>query len=226
MIAHDEYIAWMGSFGKYVNQIFSNEEFKDVILEETIKKYDPSTNKKKKTEDPKVPPTLPTETPQHFRFHTYLNSLAHHFPTHFPDISHICDPKKFKPTPTPSNIDLAKKISSTLLSNVGYASRFQEYILAPSEKSGIELDKLDATKIGAKLENMPGFPQAYAQAMDLQSQMVKSKNFDFKDDPEIIILGTGSMMPGTYRNVSAINVRFGLAGFNMIMDCGEGTFSQ
>lgn len=43
-------------------------------------------------------------------------------------------------------------------------------------------------------------------------------------DPKIIFLGTGSMKPSKYRNVSSILVEFGQS--KMLLDCGEGSHIQ
>lgn len=43
-------------------------------------------------------------------------------------------------------------------------------------------------------------------------------------DPAILLLGTASMRPGKYRNVSSIWV--GEYGSSFLFDCGEGTYSQ
>jgi len=43
-------------------------------------------------------------------------------------------------------------------------------------------------------------------------------------NPIIIFLGTGSMIPSNYRNVSGIFFDYG--PFNLLMDCGEGTYFQ
>lgn len=47
----------------------------------------------------------------------------------------------------------------------------------------------------------------------------------FEDDPIVAFLGTGSMMPATFRNVSAISLTANHQ-FNILLDCGEGTFAQ
>ena len=39
------------------------------------------------------------------------------------------------------------------------------------------------------------------------------------------MLGTGSMMPLSYRSVSGIYIEL-VPGLSCILDCGEGTFSQ
>jgi len=46
-------------------------------------------------------------------------------------------------------------------------------------------------------------------------------------DPEMVFLGTGSMMPSTFRNVSAIYLRFWQQeNIGILLDCGEGTYFQ
>lgn len=40
----------------------------------------------------------------------------------------------------------------------------------------------------------------------------------------MIFLGTGSMKPGKYRNVSSILIK--LIKCNILLDCGEGTYKQ
>ena len=43
-------------------------------------------------------------------------------------------------------------------------------------------------------------------------------------DPRVVFLGTGSMKPSKYRNVSSILVEFGSE--KMLLDCGEGSHIQ
>lgn len=51
------------------------------------------------------------------------------------------------------------------------------------------------------------------------------KLWDFnKVDPTVVFLGTGSMKPSTYRNVSGIYVQYNNS--SMLLDCGEGTYLQ
>lgn len=55
--------------------------------------------------------------------------------------------------------------------------------------------------------------------------MSEQKLWDFSQvDPLVIFLGTGSMKPSTYRNVTGIFV--GLNKSSIILDCGEGTYQQ
>lgn len=54
----------------------------------------------------------------------------------------------------------------------------------------------------------------------LQLQQEAESEFD----PEVIMLGTGSMNPSKVRNTSCILLR--MHSFDLMMDCGEGTFQQ
>jgi ribonuclease Z len=58
------------------------------------------------------------------------------------------------------------------------------------------------------------------------SLIKKQQLWDFsKHDPQVVFLGTGSMKPSTYRNVSGIFIQFD-KDFSVILDCGEGTYYQ
>lgn len=50
-------------------------------------------------------------------------------------------------------------------------------------------------------------------------------NYIQKDEWEVLVLGTASMMPSTYRNVSALLLTL-RNNFRIVLDCGEGTYSQ
>jgi hypothetical protein len=68
----------------------------------------------------------------------------------------------------------------------------------------------------------PEFKAAYtAYQENLKLQKVSS--IQVEDEPEIIMLGTCSMMPTSYRNVSAIAVQL-TSNQLMLLDCGEGTY--
>lgn len=48
----------------------------------------------------------------------------------------------------------------------------------------------------------------------------------FKDvDPHVVFLGTGSMKPSKYRNVSSIYLEM-VEHQGLLLDCGEGTYYQ
>ncbi len=48
----------------------------------------------------------------------------------------------------------------------------------------------------------------------------------FKEvNPEVVFLGTGSMKPSKYRNVSSIYVEM-TPNYSFVLDCGEGSYYQ
>ncbi len=47
----------------------------------------------------------------------------------------------------------------------------------------------------------------------------------YEVDPQVVMLGTGSMIPNSYRGVSSILVRLD-PDLAIVLDCGEGSFSQ
>jgi len=54
-----------------------------------------------------------------------------------------------------------------------------------------------------------------------------SLKIDFTEyNPEVVFLGTGSMKPAAYRNVSAVYVRNDKNNHGMLFDSGEGTYYQ
>lgn len=213
VIKNQDYMDWMSNFPSNVNQIFTNEDMEEIIVEDTIPNYDMKT--KKGSEQ-----TIPS---RNFRFETYLGSLHKNFAPFFPSNTVHSDQILNEKQETESNIfrDNLYKMQS----KIGYSRRFQEYTIYPLEKAGIVKDILDASKVGAKIDNLVGFNDAYTNVMSIYNKMVKDPQFNFEDDPEVTVFGTGSMMPGTYRNVSALNLKLS-DKHNIILDCGEGTFSQ
>ena len=78
----------------------------------------------------------------------------------------------------------------------------------------------------------PDFMEYYKKIMDEYENAEKlikngdiTNHYIFKDSPSLTFLGTGSMTPSTYRNVSAINLRI-YDKYNILLDCGEGTYCQ
>jgi hypothetical protein len=61
--------------------------------------------------------------------------------------------------------------------------------------------------------------------VDIPDIIPKVKSIEFKNEPEIVFLGTTSMKPLMYRNVSCIMVKLS-NNYNLLLDCGEGTFQQ
>ncbi len=64
----------------------------------------------------------------------------------------------------------------------------------------------------------------------IPSQQIQNKNIQelamFKEvNPEVVFLGTGSMKPSKYRNVSSIYVEM-TPNYSFVLDCGEGSYYQ
>lgn len=98
----------------------------------------------------------------------------------------------------------------------------------PIKKRAIELEGLKMLKDAALVDNFPDFRVAYKDRITILESTARvrdSKLLTFEDDPVIHFLGTGSMMPATYRNVSSISLLVNKR-YNLLLDCGEGTYSQ
>lgn len=95
-------------------------------------------------------------------------------------------------------------------------------------KKIVHLDQLKQLKDAPDISKFDGFEEFYKHIKQhLASAHLKEEkvSLTFKDDPTVIFLGTGSMMPASFRNVSAINLTVNNQ-FHVLLDCGEGTFSQ
>lgn len=95
-------------------------------------------------------------------------------------------------------------------------------------KRTVHLDVCKELKEAPEIQKFPGFEDFFAQISSIHKESINEKDqqdLTFKDDPTVIFLGTGSMMPATFRNVSAISLTAN-NNSNILLDCGEGTFSQ
>jgi ribonuclease Z len=100
-----------------------------------------------------------------------------------------------------------------------------EYLLYPIDKRNVVKEKIYEPYI---FKNE--FFEKYIQKIDtLLSGISKDQReqpiIKFKNEPRITFLGTVSMKPGIYRNVSAIMLHLSNDYF-LLLDCGEGTFQQ
>lgn len=111
-------------------------------------------------------------------------------------------------------------ILSQAIPNFCYANSLTKFILSPAANKGI--DRTEELKpINQELFDMP------------ELKTWKSHKCDYKEivdttqpgsDPQLLFLGTASMKPGSYRNVSGIH--FSQWGGGMLLDCGEGSYYQ
>ena len=97
----------------------------------------------------------------------------------------------------------------------------------PEKKREVCIEKplKDTTPNVAKLAGFSELYQTQKSIFNSTEEGDSAKLLKFEDDPTVIILGTGSMMPATFRNVSAISLTVN-HNFNILLDCGEGTFAQ
>lgn len=147
-----------------------------------------------------------------FRHQVYNNSLQAFFPKNFPMITPI------KPVEMIAESSIFDKIHFDR-----YAKGLQ-YVITPLKKRGYQKPIDQEAKQAPTVESFSGFEEAYCACKEHLALTPRSALYQYQDSPSLCFLGTGSMMPSTYRNVSSICLNFG--DQHMLMDCGEGSFSQ
>lgn len=194
----------MRSFNPAVRHVFAHEEFDGISND---------------CEDASlIDKSLITPKINFHRYQIYTSSLNEYFPEHFPNLAIRVASK-----------DHISKCLEVLkdLKAVQYV-KAAEYICAPKNKRKVNLAELTKLKPAPEINKFAGFAEFYEEMRKCYSISNKDedqKALTFKDDPTIVFLGTGSMMPSTFRNVSAIGMTIH-NNVNMLLDCGEGTFSQ
>jgi len=167
--------------------------------------------------------TLATEN-KGFRHFYYTNLYNKFHPTQFPKL-------QFFVPENSSNLE-------EFLTDVSFKSTgkmLSELTLAPKKNEGfaqLKDVKETASKIDSILQN-PATELEYTKTKDI-IEKIKSESAEVKElkmfansDPEIVMLGTGSMMPSLYRNVSGIYLRFQThKNIGMVFDAGEGSYYQ
>lgn len=127
------------------------------------------------------------------------------------------------------NINLSKLIEDNKI-NVEYidARAGMEYILHPISKQEFSAKQIydpfyysSSRFLKFKDESDKYFKEANHLPVEIISDSKR-----FFNEPELIFLGTASMKPGFYRNVSAILLKLGETNSSILLDCGEGTFQQ
>lgn len=101
-----------------------------------------------------------------------------------------------------------------------------EVILRPTEEKGLNysnIGRFDVMQCKDNAFSRDGFKKAINILRSKQTQYEKNSNNE--DFPSIIFLGTGSALPGGYRNCSSILVNTSEKS-SMLFDCGEDTFGQ
>jgi ribonuclease Z len=117
--------------------------------------------------------------------------------------------------------DLIKQSNNLVASFPGF-----EYCLYPIEKRKVLQEKIYEPFI-YKNEFFQKFVNkidSIVNTLDLKETIKKTENL-YKNEPRVTFLGTVSMKPGIYRNVSSIMLSLA-NNSNILLDCGEGTFQQ
>ncbi|KAL4438109.1 hypothetical protein ABPG74_016888 [Tetrahymena malaccensis] len=120
------------------------------------------------------------------------------------------------------------KSAFPLLKKCTVAKRYFEYHLLPLKNQGYfpfqggnQKEFFTNEEVDKKLKE---YLESYKKS---QINIEQFNNCDFtKYNPEVVFLGTGSMKPAQYRNVSAIYIRNDKNNHGIILDCGEGSYYQ
>lgn len=141
-----------------------------------------------------------------FRYRAYFNTLSAKFPRFFPKL----------PSLKPYSL-----IPDLPIHNVIYHKSFTSYNLVK--------EKIETIPFMA--ENSKLLTYINQMQYDINHKFYQKHNSEIKlpadldKTPFFIVLGTGSMVPNTFRNVSAIMYAIN-DNFYALMDCGEGTIFQ
>lgn len=194
----------MRSFNPSVRHVFAHEDFDGISNE-----CDDASLVDKNLITPKI---------NFHRYQLYTSSLNEYFPEYFPNLAVRIASKDH----VSKCLEILKDLKA-----VQYL-KAAEYMCSPRHKRKVHLAEPTQLKPAPEISKFPGFSENYEELKTAFANTNKDedlKALTFKDDPTVVFLGTGSMMPSTFRNVSAIGLTIH-NDVNILMDCGEGTFSQ
>lgn len=189
-----------------------------------------------------VPASQSKIVTKNFR-HFALYELQHRYcPQFFPDFKEYDETQSARHrccAHHPSPLKIEQLLSFAQSDRKWAAKRFFQYTLLPQQKSGyaqIKAVKLDAAEFNLsadflqqvqQLALLPAHGDQPTPAVQTEGPPCKT-GVPLKEspgfDPLIVFLGTASMKPGIYRNVSSVLLR--CEGASLLLDCGEGTYSQ
>ena len=130
-------------------------------------------------------------------------------------------PLPFNPQPE-QNLSLLE-LSQNVIPNLWVPNYLTKFVICPLSGRGVdrseEINALNHQQIRDRTsEEMPllkSLSCTYSSLVDLSVA---------GSDPQLLFLGTASMKPGSHRNVSGIH--FSEWGGGLLLDCGEGSYSQ
>jgi len=159
-----------------------------------------------------------------YRHFLFTNVLARYFPDHFPKLDDI---------PRTGKYDLDQLFP--FLQYTSTNQKLVEFVMAPSKSVGFSKAALSFEKLTSLInyEEQEDFAKKYQKLSQKEEPKQNAEENQkalelFKNcDPEMVFLGTGSMKPSSFRNVSAIYLRFWQQNdIGFLLDCGEGTYFQ
>lgn len=154
-------------------------------------------------------------------------------------------PQAFPLPNFPKNLDMnILEVIHNLIPNCIIPNFFTKIVLAPANSQGIdrseEIKPIDTQKLSIQLNSISSSNlEILTSSNDTiipnpsTSSGWCSHSCSYQDivdinlpgsDPQLLFLGTASMKPGAYRNVSGIH--FSEWGGGLLLDCGEGSYSQ
>lgn len=178
---------------------------------------------------------------QPFKHMKMLGVFHHYFPDNFPNISDYFNKHNqfFQSLEELTKEHLAKYDLEACFNGIKSKSLIKQRhqcSLIPI-KPGFEAINSENLQINKKdsFEETSNFNKHYLFFLNAKKQFDCKKpekinnnnqnnNIPNENNPLIVFLGTGSMIPASYRNVSGIYLDYGI--FNLLLDCGEGTYFQ
>jgi len=216
VLLNEKYAEFLKKLPESARQIFVNENLKD---KSELIQTNQSMEEEKKEEEKALEDKSYQLKYRHFLF---TNLLAKYFPDYFPILDDIKRTAKY-------NLE-------TLFPFLKYSSTNQklvEFIMSPTKSIGFSKASLSFEKHSAlvNFEEQAKFVKKYKKIIEKQKPKIdeieKEEKLFENCDPEMVFLGTGSMKPSNFRNVSAIYLRFRQQNdIGFLLDCGEGTYFQ
>ena len=166
---------------------------------------------------------------ENFKHMTMVSTFNHYFPDNFPDVNANTSlhSQFFQSVKEITGKHHAKYNLDSFFNNQFQSSLVKvnhQYNLIPA-KPGFEPIKTEnVLKKKASFEETAQFMKNYTKFLNSKKKSEEKSLSTTTFDPTIIFLGTGSMIPSTYRGVSGIFFDYG--SFNLLMDCGEGSYFQ
>lgn len=216
VLLHPKYQDFLKSFSKSCQHIFLNEDIKPQDIEISAEKGKSNQDKQKKG---KGTETVVDSKQMKYRHFMVNNIMAKYFPDHFPVLDDLAPNARY-------SLD---ELFPFLANKTTYPRMF-EFVLAPPKNEGFSAIKSSMDKANKLLNFVEPkeFSKQYKKWLAIPKEPSTEVQAMFKScDPELLFLGTQSMMPSIDCNVSGIYLRFWQQeNTGILLDCGEGSYMQ